>query len=153
MTTSGAVVTWRGGVRFDADVRGHRVTLDQPRDEGGTDEGMTPVECLAVSLGACVAYFAARFADRHALPIQDLRVTTDWEYAEQPHRVGRFEVRIAFRGELTPAMRERLLRVAEGCTVHHTLARPPQIRVVIAPADTDEGHVPTREPERREGHP
>jgi uncharacterized OsmC-like protein len=130
-----AVVTWRGGVRFDAEVRGHRVALDQPRDEGGTDEGMTPVECLAVSLGSCIAYFAARFIQRHAVPIEDLRVTTGWEYSERPHRVGRLDVRIAFRGALDAAMRDRLQRVVEGCTVHHTLTHPPRIRVALS-ADT-----------------
>lgn len=126
------VVTWRGGVRFDAETRGHRITLDQPRDEGGTDEGITPVECLAVSLGSCVAYFAARFAQRHALPIRDLQVTTGWDYAEQPHRVGRFDVQVAFRGVVDAAMRDRLLRVAEACTVHHTLTHAPEIRVALA---------------------
>ncbi len=132
MTGPSAVVTWRGGVRFDADVRGHHVTIDQPRDEGGTDEGMTPVECLAVSLGSCVAYFAARFAQRHALPVEDLRVTTGWDYVEQPHRVGRFDVWLSFRGTLDAAMRDRLQRVVEGCTVHHTLTHPPEIRVVLS---------------------
>lgn len=148
MTASEAVVTWRGGVRFDADVRGHRVVLDQPRDEGGADEGMTPVECLAVSLGGCVAYFAARFAQRHGLPIQDLRVSTDWGYAEQPHRVGRFDVRISWRGTLDAPMRDRLQRVVEGCTVHHTLTHPPEIRVVLS---ADQEGVTTRGPESRGG--
>ncbi len=133
MTTADqAVVTWSDGVRFDAEVRGHRVTLDQPRDEGGTDEGMTPVECLAVSLGSCVAYFAARFAQRHALPIEDLCVTTGWDYAEKPHRVGRFDVHVVYRGALDAAMRDRLQRVVEACTVHHTLTHPPGIRIVLS---------------------
>jgi uncharacterized OsmC-like protein len=139
-----AVVSWSGGVRFDAETRGHRMTIDQPRDEGGTDEGMTPLECLAVSLGSCVAYFAARFAQRHALPIRDLQVTTAWDYAEQPHRVGRFDVRIVYRGALDAAMRDRLQRVVEGCTVHHTLTHPPQIRVALS---ADEEGVMTHGPE------
>lgn len=127
-----AVVTWRGGVRFDAEVRGHRLRLDQPRDEGGTDEGITPVECLAVSLASCVAYFAARFAQRHALALEDLRVSAGWEYAERPHRIGRFDVRLSYTGRLDGGMRERLQRVVEGCTVHETLSRAPDIRVTIA---------------------
>jgi uncharacterized OsmC-like protein len=110
------------------------MTLDQPRDEGGADEGMTPVECLAVSLGSCVAYFVARFAQRHSLPIQDLQVTTGWDYAEQPHRVGNFDVQVSLSGTLDAAMRDRLQRVAEACTVHHTLRHPPAIRVTLSTA-------------------
>jgi uncharacterized OsmC-like protein len=98
---------------------------------------MTPIECLGVSLGSCVAFFAARFAQRHALPIDDLRVTTAWDYAEQPHRVGRFDVQIAFRGALDAAMRDRLQRVVEGCTVHQTLTHPPEIRVALSATPAD----------------
>jgi uncharacterized OsmC-like protein len=131
MTAPGAVVTWRGGVRFNADVRGHRIAIDQPKDEGGSDEGMTPLECLAVSLGSCVAYFAARFAQRHAVSLADLRVEVTWDYAEQPHRIGRFDVKLACRGDLDAAMTERLRRVVEGCTVHHTLTHAPDIKVTL----------------------
>ena len=126
-----AVVTWRGGVRFDADVRGHRMVIDQPKDEGGSDEGMTPLECLAVSLGSCVAYFAARFALRHNAAFEALRVDVTWAYAERPHRVGRFDVRVAYRGAIDRTMRERLLAVARGCTVHHTLTHPPEVNVTF----------------------
>ncbi len=131
MTEPAAVVTWRGGVRFDADVRGHRMVIDQPKDEGGSDEGMTPLECLAVSLASCVAHFAARFAQRHAVALDALRVAVTWDYAERPHRVGRFDVRMAYRGALDPTMRERLLAVAQGCTVHHTLAHAPDVTVTL----------------------
>jgi len=33
------VVTHEGGVRFAADVRGHRVIVDQPIGSGGEDSG------------------------------------------------------------------------------------------------------------------
>jgi uncharacterized OsmC-like protein len=127
----GAVVTWREGVRFDAEVRGHRMVIDQPKDEGGSDEGMTPLECLGVSLGSCVAFFAARFAQRHAVSLADLRVEVQWDYAEQPHRIGRFDVRIDCRGDLDAPMVERFRRVVEGCTVHHTLTHAPDIQVTL----------------------
>lgn len=125
------MVTWQGGVRFAADVRGHRMVIDQPKDEGGSDEGMTPLECLAVSLGSCVAYFAARFAQRHGAALEALRVDVAWDYAERPHRVGRFDVRLTYRGAIDRTMCERLLAVARGCTVHHTLTHPPEISVTL----------------------
>lgn len=132
-----AVVAWRGGVRFEAEARGHRLVIDQPRDEGGTDEGITPVECLAVSLASCVAYFAARFAQRHAVTLEALRVSVTWDYAERPHRVGRFDVRLSYRGALDAAMRERLLAVAQGCTVHQTLTHAPDVTVTLNEAPPD----------------
>jgi uncharacterized OsmC-like protein len=117
MTTSPGervVVRWLDGVRFEAVVGDHRLLLDQPVDEGGTDEGVTPLQCLAVSLGSCLAYFVVRFCTRHHLRPEGLSVTVGWEYAERPHRIGELRVAIAYRGDLEPAMRERLLQVAEG---------------------------------------
>jgi uncharacterized OsmC-like protein len=131
MTEPAAVVTWQGGGRFEADVRGHRMVIDQPKEDGGTDEGMAPLECLAVSLGSCVAYFAARFAQRHGMALEALRADVTWDYAERPHRVGRFDVRLAYRGAIDHSMRERLLAVAKGCTVHHTLTHPPDVIVTL----------------------
>jgi uncharacterized OsmC-like protein len=139
MTTSPGervVVRWLDGVRFEAVVGDHRLLLDQPADEGGTDEGVTPLQCLAISLGSCVAYFVVRFCTRHHLRPEGLSVTVGWEYAERPHRIGELRVAIAYRGDLEPAMRERLLQVAEGCTVHHTLTHPPDIRVALTIAES-----------------
>jgi putative redox protein len=50
------VVTHEGGVRFAANVRSHRVVVDQPYQGGGTDTAPAPIELLGVSLGTCVAY-------------------------------------------------------------------------------------------------
>lgn len=34
--------TFLGGVRFEVEARGHRLICDQPLDNGGGDEGMSP---------------------------------------------------------------------------------------------------------------
>jgi len=39
-------VTFRGGTRFDIVGQGHAVVTDQPREDGGNDAGMSPVEAL-----------------------------------------------------------------------------------------------------------
>jgi len=40
-----------GDAQFEAEARGHRVVSDQPADNGGYDEGLTPPEFLLISLG------------------------------------------------------------------------------------------------------
>lgn len=35
-----------GGSKFEVTARGHRVVCDQPLDNGGSDEGMSPPEFL-----------------------------------------------------------------------------------------------------------
>lgn len=40
-----------GGVQFEITARQHRIVSDQPAENGGFDEGMTPPELLLASLG------------------------------------------------------------------------------------------------------
>jgi len=131
-------VSWVKGAQFSVDVRRHRLLVDQPVDEGGEDQGMTPVELLVASLGSCIGHFAARFCSRHQLPADGLRVTMAWDYAEQPHRVGTLTAHVhlppSVADTLEPAMRARMQKVLEGCTVHNSIAITPKIDVQIVTA-------------------
>ena len=49
-------VTHQTGDRFQLQVRGHRLTCDQPSADGGDDQGPTPTELFVGSLAACVAF-------------------------------------------------------------------------------------------------
>ena len=127
-------VTFHGGTRYDIVSHGHRVITDQPADEGGTDAGMSPVDLFVGSLTACVAYFVGRYCARHQIPCEGFSVEADWTMAEQPHRVGAITLRIHLPEAVNPSERERLLRVAHGCTVHHSLMAPPEVEIrVVAP--------------------
>ncbi|MHB1070258.1 MAG: OsmC family protein, partial [Gemmatimonadaceae bacterium] len=55
------VITHVGGVQFSAQVRSHRILVDQPERGGGADGGPSPMELLGVSLGTCVALYVQQF--------------------------------------------------------------------------------------------
>lgn len=124
-------VTYRGGTRFDVTGGGHRVTVDQPLDEGGADAGMSPVELFIGSLAACVGYFVSRFCARHGIPADGLAIDVDWSTAERPHRVGAVALRLRLPAAVTPEQEERLLKVAHGCTVHQSLLVPPTVDITL----------------------
>jgi uncharacterized OsmC-like protein len=50
------------GMQVEADARGFKILLDEPKELGGTDLGMNPVEAVLCALGACQAICAAAFA-------------------------------------------------------------------------------------------
>jgi len=127
-------VTWVDGVQLAVDVRRHRLLVDQPVEEGGRDEGMTPVELLIASLGSCIGYFAVRFCQRHQLATEGLRVRMTWDYAERPHRVGSMAAHVQLPMALEPLLQDRLQQVLEGCTVHKTIEITPKISVRIEAA-------------------
>jgi uncharacterized OsmC-like protein len=125
-------VTYQGGTRFDISGRGHAIVADQPVEDGGQDAGMSPVELFIGSLASCVAYFVGRYCARHKIACEGFTVEADWSYAEQPHRVGAVGMRINLPTSLTLEQRERLLKVAHGCTVHQSLNVPPSVQIMLA---------------------
>ncbi|HYV61362.1 MAG TPA: OsmC family peroxiredoxin, partial [Bryobacteraceae bacterium] len=50
-----------GEVQFEVKARNHTIICDQPLENGGFDEGMTPPEFLLASLGTCAGYYAVRY--------------------------------------------------------------------------------------------
>jgi putative redox protein len=57
-----------GGSKFEVAARGHRVICDQPFENGGSDEGMSPPELLLASLATCAAYYATQYLNHAACP-------------------------------------------------------------------------------------
>ena len=134
-------VAFRGGTRFDIVGQGHAVVTDQPTEDGGNDGGMSPVELFVGSLAGCVGYFVGRYCVRHKIPSEGLTIDAEWSMAEQPHRVGAIVLRVHLPEEATlaPEQRERLLKVAHGCTVHQSLVVPPKVEIRLAQFNSPEG--------------
>ena len=57
-----------GAVQFEIRARQHVIASDQPPENGGLDEGMTPPELLLASIGSCAAFYAAAYLRKHHLP-------------------------------------------------------------------------------------
>lgn len=93
---------------------------------------MTPVEVSVGSLAGCVAYFVGGYCVRHHIPCDGFTVKAEWAYAERPHRVGRVVLRINLPGTLPPEHREKILRVAHGCTVHQSIVVSPEVGIELA---------------------
>jgi putative redox protein len=124
-------VSYHSGTRHDIVIRGHRIVTDQPVEDGGQDAGVSPVELFVGSVASCVGYFVGRFCTRHGVSQDGLSVEADWSMAENPHRVGRIDLAIHLPDRIAPDMKERLLKVAHGCTVHHSLAIAPTIDIKL----------------------
>ena len=124
-------VEFRGGARFDITSREHTLVTDQPVVDGGQDAGMSPVELFVGSLASCVAYFVGRYCARHKIACEGFTVDAEWSYAEQPHRVGSVSMRINLPAALTDEQRERLLKVAHGCTVHQSITVAPAVTIEL----------------------
>ncbi|MFD8705442.1 OsmC family protein [Kitasatospora sp. NPDC059648] len=127
------------GDRYEIAVRGHRIVVDQPVEDGGQDSGPTPTELFAASLASCVAFYAGRYLTPHGVDPKGLRVDAGFTMAsDHPARVTEATLTVKAPEGLDPARYDALLAVASHCTVHNTLHQPPTVRIGMAPSDGPE---------------
>jgi uncharacterized OsmC-like protein len=125
------VVTHEGGKRFAAQVRSHRIIVDQPIHAGGDDAGPMPLELLGTALGTCIALYAQQFLHARGLPYAGMRVEVEQHKASNPSRVGVFAARVILPEAVPPAYREMMERVVRSCPAHGTLTHGAQVLVTI----------------------
>src|SRR5918994_4088220 len=128
-------VVHQAGDRFQLQVRGHRLTCDQPPADGGTDQGPTPTELFVASLAACVGFYARRFLARHHLDAAGLRVEAAFTMSpDRPARVATITLRLLLPQPLEEHRRRALLADVKHCPIHNSLRIPPQVRITPAGA-------------------
>ena len=130
------VVTHDGGVKFSAQIRTHRVIVDQPIRGGGEDAGPAPIELLGASLGTCVAQYVQQFCHALGLPYDGMRVEVEQHGAGNPNRIGTFVVRVLLAHELPEEYAAMLERVARSCPAHNTLVNGAEVQVTIETEST-----------------
>jgi putative redox protein len=116
-----ALARRREGFETEVEIREHRLTVDEPAADGGTDRGPRPTELLAASLASCTTITLVMYADRKGWEVG--AVETGVEYTPgTPDSPPKFRTEITIPAELSDEQREKLLVIAGKCPVHRTLA-------------------------------
>lgn len=144
-TTFKATAHLQDGVQVKAKSRHFEVTIDEPKELGGTDTGMNPVELTLAALGACQAIVARVYARKFQIEFDDLWIDvegdldTDGFMNKSDVRRGysdiRFNIHIA-----TDAPREKVEEfvafIEKTCPVGDTIANPVNVKlndIIIEP--------------------
>ncbi len=128
-----------GAVQFEIRARQHTIASDQPPENGGFDEGMTPPELLLASLGSCAGFYAAMYLRKHKLVEQGTRVRVSAEKMKDPARMDNFKIEVDVPQELTLRHREGLEQAVHHCLIHNTLLHPPAMTIEIKTAALSHG--------------
>lgn len=127
------VVRSEKNYRTEVQIRQHTVIVDEHIDDGGTDEGPTPMEMLVGMVGACVAVTTRAYAERKRWPLEGISVEVVMErfkredypaYGGDAPYINEVRENIHFEGALTDEQKARLMIIAAKCPVHLTLEYP-----------------------------
>ncbi len=86
-----------GGLAVESESRGFKIMMDEPKNLGGTDKGMNPVEGLLVSLGSCLVIVGAAFAKAQGIELEDIWVETEGDLDPDGFLRGKEGVRPGFQ--------------------------------------------------------
>lgn len=125
------IVEHLGSVQFEIKARSHSIISDQPVENFGHDEGMTPPELLLASLGSCAGFYAAQYLRKHRLVTSGTRVRMTAEKVKDPARIENFRIEVNVEGELTDQHRAGVEEAVHHCLIHNTLLRSPKIEIAI----------------------
>jgi uncharacterized OsmC-like protein len=125
------IVKQLSGVKFSVEARHHSVVCDQPLDNGGTDQGMTPPELMLAALGSCAAYYAAQYLKTRGLADTGVEVSVSAEKLKGPARLGNFKIDVASPVELTAEQDQAMVNSVRHCLIHNTLLTPPEIEIKL----------------------
>jgi putative redox protein len=102
------------------DIRGHRLTVDEPVDRGGADEGPTPQELLAASIASCTAITLGIYANRKGWDLGQVEVECEYETAERGSPT-QLNVVVRLPDSCSEEQVNKLRVIAAKCPVHRLL--------------------------------
>jgi uncharacterized OsmC-like protein len=119
-----------GAVQFEIKARQHTIACDQPPENGGFDEGMTPPELLLASLASCAGFYAAQYLRKFKLATEGTHVRVVADKVKDPvPRIDDFRIEIETPVDLSEQHRQGVERAVHHCLIHNTLLHPPKITI------------------------
>ena len=125
------IVNHLGAVQFEIKARQHVIACDQPAENGGFDEGMTPPELMLASLASCAGFYAAAYLKKHKLAESGTKVRVTADKLKAPARLDNFQIEVEVPVELTEEQRKGVDDAVHHCLIHNTLLSPPKITLGI----------------------
>jgi putative redox protein len=119
----------RQGFTHDVEIQGgHRLVIDEPEADGGSDVGPSPTRTVGAALAACTAITTEMYAERKGWDLGEVEVDVDMDYGDTPAPRS-FEVTLRVEADLTDDQVERLRVIAGKCPVHRLLAKETDVTI------------------------
>ncbi|WP_338588084.1 OsmC family protein [Paenibacillus sp. Y5S-9] len=128
----------QNGVQVKVTSRNFEFIIDEPKNLGGTDTGMNPVEALLASLGACQSIVARVYAPKFGVNLKDFFVDVEGDidldgfFDKSEVRPGYSDIRYTFRIKTDSPQEqvEAFVQFLESkCPVGDTLAHPVNLKL------------------------
>ena len=110
-----ATVTWTSGMAFEAELEGHRLSIDVPGVEGDPGKGPRPKGLLLAGLGGCTGMDVVSILEKMRVPFEGLEIEVSADQSEDHPRVfTAIRIRYRFKGRDLPMDKlERAIQLSQ----------------------------------------
>lgn len=122
-------VSFPGGLRVDAQYRGHTIHTDQSPRAGGDGSAPEPFSLLLAALGTCAGVYVLSFCRARQLPTDGLRVVQRMERGPEGKGIAAIAITIEVPPSFPDKYHAALVRAAETCAVKKLIEHPPRMSV------------------------
>lgn len=126
-----------GGFTCFSSARDHSLTVDEPIENGGKDEGATPWEYVMTGMGACTAITLQSYAKRKGWPLESVNVSMERDGAPADHVP--ITITVEITGDLSNEQVQRLSVIASKCPVVKSLSGGVPIQETVSHVATAAG--------------
>jgi ribosomal protein S12 methylthiotransferase accessory factor len=126
-------VTFPGGVRVDAEFRGHVVRTDQPAPLG-ENSAVSPFDLMLASIATCMGFYALRFCQERELPTEGMGLTLSSERDPERKRVRTIRVELTAPDGFPEKYESAIVRAMDQCAVKKLIHEPPEFELNVARA-------------------
>ena len=124
-------VTFPGGLRVDAEYKGHVVKTDQPVHQGGDGTAPGPFDLFLVSLATCAGFYTVAFCRERGIPTEKAGVIMRLEKNPETKMIGRISIEIDLPAEFPERYQKAIIRAVDTCTVKAHIMKPPVIEIEL----------------------
>lgn len=122
-------MSFPGGLRVDADLKGFTVETDQPEKAGGTGSAPAPFDLFIASIGTCAGLYVLQFCKMRDIDTRRLGVSMETIRDPETRRIVTIRIDVhlpeGFPEKYLPAVE----RAVHQCTVKRHMLEPPEFLV------------------------
>lgn len=124
-------VTFPGGKRVDATIKGHTICSDQPAYAGGQGSAPTPFEGFLASIANCAGIFALGFCEGKGLNTEGLGLAMDIETDPETKMVSKVILNLTLPKDFPDKYVPAIKRSIDLCSVKKHINNPPVFETVV----------------------
>lgn len=124
-------VTFPGGRKVSANMRGFEIQTDQPLPAGGENTAPTPFELFLASLATCAGIYVLNFLLERKLSTEGLTLSADFKRNPETGFVETYDMVIGLPKDFPEKYKTAVIRTAELCTVKKHIHQPPKIGITV----------------------